>query len=168
MYHPPFTDITYGPWNETPVEKKTHPISWMKEKKSGFSNTIWGGAEINVEQELIELFNLLFADMQLEKLITSNFNSLVHLLGCGEMGASACWVWALQFLALIPPLYCDYWSGLNLPQEHIPYFFFNNQDVKAKCEQDSLCPYKVISFQYEFQDTICFYSNAKRNKHHFF
>ena len=35
------------------------------------------------------------------------------------------------------------WQTLKLPEEHIPYFFNNNEDVKLLCEKDSKCPYKV-------------------------
>ena len=35
------------------------------------------------------------------------------------------------------------WQTLKLPDEHIPYFFNNNKDVKSLCEKDSKCPYKV-------------------------
>ncbi|KAK2194258.1 hypothetical protein NP493_1g07044 [Ridgeia piscesae] len=34
------------------------------------------------------------------------------------------------------------WQTLKLPDEHIPYFFNNNKDVKSLCEKDSKCPYK--------------------------
>ena len=37
----------------------------------------------------------------------------------------------------------DRWSSLGLPREHIPYFFYNNPDVKKLCEEDADCPYKV-------------------------
>lgn len=36
----------------------------------------------------------------------------------------------------------DIWQTLNLPDEHIPYFFKNNEDVKSLCEKDPNCPYK--------------------------
>ncbi|KAJ7411134.1 EGF domain-specific O-linked N-acetylglucosamine transferase [Willisornis vidua] len=38
------------------------------------------------------------------------------------------------------PLYN--YKSINLPDEHIPYFLHNNQDVADICKQDALCPYK--------------------------
>ena len=35
------------------------------------------------------------------------------------------------------------WQSLKLPDEHIPYFFNNNKDMKSLCAKDSKCPYKV-------------------------
>lgn len=35
------------------------------------------------------------------------------------------------------------WKGLNLPDEHIPYYFTNNPDIKSECQHDPECPYKV-------------------------
>ena len=37
----------------------------------------------------------------------------------------------------------DMWSELNLPKEHIPYFFNNNKDYSTACREDQNCPYKV-------------------------
>ncbi|KAK7102557.1 EGF domain-specific O-linked N-acetylglucosamine transferase-like [Littorina saxatilis] len=34
------------------------------------------------------------------------------------------------------------WGGLNLPEEHVPYFFHNNPNVREKCSKDHTCPYK--------------------------
>lgn len=36
------------------------------------------------------------------------------------------------------------WSELKLPQEHIPFFFKNNQDLQILCENDETCSLKVI------------------------
>ncbi|XP_069142595.1 EGF domain-specific O-linked N-acetylglucosamine transferase-like isoform X1 [Argopecten irradians] len=35
------------------------------------------------------------------------------------------------------------WTSLNLPTEHIPYFFYNNPDIKQSCQEDPNCPYKA-------------------------
>jgi protein O-GlcNAc transferase len=37
----------------------------------------------------------------------------------------------------------DFWSELLLPEEHIPYYFYNNRNVRDKCISDDSCPYKV-------------------------
>ncbi|CAH1785030.1 unnamed protein product [Owenia fusiformis] len=34
------------------------------------------------------------------------------------------------------------WTGLNLPEEHIPYYFNNNKQLKKLCNEDDQCPYK--------------------------
>lgn len=35
------------------------------------------------------------------------------------------------------------WAEINLPLQHMPFFFKNNPHVKELCERDHLCPYKV-------------------------
>ena len=40
-------------------------------------------------------------------------------------------------------LLADFWSDLLLPDEHIPYYFYNNKDIREKCIADDNCPYKV-------------------------
>jgi len=35
------------------------------------------------------------------------------------------------------------WTSINLPAEHVAYFFKNNPDVKDLCASDKQCPYKV-------------------------
>ena len=59
-------------------------------------------------------------------------------------------VWQLTLVAMclcvepnVQSADADWWTALGIPREHIPYFFYNNPDVKAACEQDSNCPYKV-------------------------
>ena len=37
----------------------------------------------------------------------------------------------------------DTWQNLKLPDEHIPYFFNNNNHLKTMCEIDPNCPHKV-------------------------
>ncbi|XP_038596623.1 EGF domain-specific O-linked N-acetylglucosamine transferase [Tachyglossus aculeatus] len=34
------------------------------------------------------------------------------------------------------------YKSLNLPEEHIPYFFHSNRHIAMACKQDSHCPYK--------------------------
>ena len=58
----------------------------------------------------------------------------------------------LKFHWLVTCCYGYNWDGLNLPDEHVPYFFTNNPEIKAQCDDDEDCPYKVtldlaISFQ---------------------
>lgn len=36
------------------------------------------------------------------------------------------------------------WSTVNLPAEHIPYFFFNNPAIKRACQNDHTCPYQGL------------------------
>lgn len=35
------------------------------------------------------------------------------------------------------------YENFALPEEHIPYFLYNNQHIATACKQDPLCPYKV-------------------------
>ncbi len=35
------------------------------------------------------------------------------------------------------------WSKINLPKEHMPYFFFSNKSLRKKCIADDNCPFKV-------------------------
>lgn len=35
------------------------------------------------------------------------------------------------------------WSGINLPLQHVPFFFKNNPSVRELCEKDEQCPHKV-------------------------
>ncbi|XP_041350090.1 EGF domain-specific O-linked N-acetylglucosamine transferase-like [Gigantopelta aegis] len=37
------------------------------------------------------------------------------------------------------------WLDLNIPQEHVPYFFTNNPHLRRQCLADSSCPYKNIA-----------------------
>ena len=37
----------------------------------------------------------------------------------------------------------SYWSRLNLPHNHIPYFLFGNTEIQQKCDKDKNCPFKV-------------------------
>ncbi|CAG9768926.1 unnamed protein product [Ceutorhynchus assimilis] len=46
------------------------------------------------------------------------------------------------FLVLIQKISCDNFSSINLPLEHIPYYFTKFPDVAAKCQNDPECPYK--------------------------
>ena len=34
------------------------------------------------------------------------------------------------------------WSRINLPDEHLPYFFNLNPRLKKKCSNDEMCPFK--------------------------
>lgn len=34
-------------------------------------------------------------------------------------------------------------TEINLPEEHIPYYFNSYPEVAEKCKLDSTCPYKV-------------------------
>ncbi|XP_013380466.1 EGF domain-specific O-linked N-acetylglucosamine transferase isoform X2 [Lingula anatina] len=38
----------------------------------------------------------------------------------------------------------DTWSWLNLPEEHIPYYFRNNPKLGEQCSKDEGCPYKDL------------------------
>ncbi|XP_033745660.1 EGF domain-specific O-linked N-acetylglucosamine transferase-like [Pecten maximus] len=35
------------------------------------------------------------------------------------------------------------WTELNLPTEHVPYYFYNNPGIKETCHEDPQCPYKA-------------------------
>lgn len=39
------------------------------------------------------------------------------------------------------PLYS--YANINLPEEHLPYFLYNNQHFAIACKQNPHCPYKV-------------------------
>ncbi len=36
------------------------------------------------------------------------------------------------------------WTELNLPEEHIPYFFTNNPEIREQCRQDPKCPFHAF------------------------
>ena len=38
---------------------------------------------------------------------------------------------------------CFDWESLDLPDDHLPFYFNNNPDIKQQCEEDSACPFKV-------------------------
>lgn len=48
----------------------------------------------------------------------------------------------LKYLLLLQ-VSCDNYSFINLPAEHLPYYFTNFKSVASKCEQDAECPYKT-------------------------
>lgn len=37
------------------------------------------------------------------------------------------------------------WQRLNLPNEHMPYFFNSNPGLRKKCLKEELCPYKELA-----------------------
>ena len=39
---------------------------------------------------------------------------------------------------------CFDWENLDLPEDHLPFYFNNNPSVKQRCEQDNTCPFKVF------------------------
>nr|XP_056715270.1 EGF domain-specific O-linked N-acetylglucosamine transferase isoform X3 [Euleptes europaea] len=39
------------------------------------------------------------------------------------------------------------YENINLPEEHIPYFLYNNQHIATVCKRDPHCPYKILSRQ---------------------
>lgn len=57
------------------------------------------------------------------------------------------WQWTTEILLLFGFGLCltkNAWNDLNLPEEHLPYFFTNNPDLKQRCLNDSKCPYKKL------------------------
>ena len=38
---------------------------------------------------------------------------------------------------------CFDWGSLDLPDDHLPFYFNNNPSVRQLCEEDSACPFKV-------------------------
>ncbi|XP_060095493.1 EGF domain-specific O-linked N-acetylglucosamine transferase isoform X1 [Heteronotia binoei] len=42
----------------------------------------------------------------------------------------------------IPEVPLFSYENINLPEEHIPYFLYNNQHIATVCKQDPHCPYK--------------------------
>jgi len=34
-------------------------------------------------------------------------------------------------------------TDINLPEEHMPYYFNSYHDIAEKCKLDAACPYKV-------------------------
>ncbi|RZC43143.1 EGF domain-specific O-linked N-acetylglucosamine transferase, partial [Asbolus verrucosus] len=45
-------------------------------------------------------------------------------------------------LLLVLQTNCDNFSSINLPDEHLPYYFTNFPQIATKCESDPDCPYK--------------------------
>jgi hypothetical protein len=37
----------------------------------------------------------------------------------------------------------DNFTEINLPKEHIPYYFNSYPEIAEKCKLDATCPYKV-------------------------
>lgn len=58
-------------------------------------------------------------------------------------------------LALLHLSACDNFSSINLPQEHLPYYFASLPNAAEKCRKDKECPYekyldKDLCWGYEF------------------
>lgn len=52
-------------------------------------------------------------------------------------------MWKLiTLLLLFVEVYCDNYSFIDLPANHLPYYFSNFRNIKAKCEEDDDCSYK--------------------------
>uniref|UniRef100_A0A8D0H8C2 EGF domain-specific O-linked N-acetylglucosamine transferase n=1 Tax=Sphenodon punctatus TaxID=8508 RepID=A0A8D0H8C2_SPHPU len=54
----------------------------------------------------------------------------------------------------IPEASFHNYENVNLPEEHIPYFFHNNPHVAAACARDSRCRYKVSILLFKYLKTI--------------
>ena len=52
---------------------------------------------------------------------------------------------------------CFSWESLNIPDEHVPYFFTNNVNIKNECEKEENCSYKVRIV------TDCEFYESKKN-----
>lgn len=51
---------------------------------------------------------------------------------------------ATLILLIVPCVWSDkIWENLNLPEEHIALYFYNNPDLDVKCSRDTSCPFKV-------------------------
>lgn len=50
------------------------------------------------------------------------------------------------FILTVDTVICFSWNTLNLPKEHIPYFFNNNPDIKEECKRDEKCPFQVSPY----------------------
>ncbi len=37
----------------------------------------------------------------------------------------------------------NFWSKINLPKEHMPYYFFSNEKLRNRCFNDEKCPFKL-------------------------
>ncbi len=49
----------------------------------------------------------------------------------------------ILFIILIQTIFSAYnWEKLNLPDNHIPYYFFRNSKIKQMCANDDKCPFK--------------------------
>lgn len=72
--------------------------------------------------------------------------------GIKEACLSAFLLYLLQFTQCTAD--SDLWTRLRLPDEHIPYYFYNNKHIRGLCSRDPDCPYKV-SMIYD----ICFSLN---------
>lgn len=46
------------------------------------------------------------------------------------------------FFVLLLQVLCDNYSTINLPEEHLPYYFANFPKIAEKCLNDDDCPYK--------------------------
>ena len=57
--------------------------------------------------------------------------------------ASINWISCFALLLMALHARSFEWASLKLPEEHIPYFFTNNPDIRDVCDKDATCPYKV-------------------------
>lgn len=48
----------------------------------------------------------------------------------------------LPLLALVSVGHCFDWDSLDLPEDHLPFYFNNNPSVKKLCETEKDCPFK--------------------------
>lgn len=49
----------------------------------------------------------------------------------------------ILIIPFILKVFCEFnYSSINLPKEHIPYYFYNFPDEAGKCLSNELCPYK--------------------------
>lgn len=61
-------------------------------------------------------------------------------------------------LFLYKDVFSDNFSTINLPDEHLPYYFATFQKIAEKCELDPECPYKNVLYKnkcwgYEYECT---------------
>lgn len=51
-------------------------------------------------------------------------------------------IWIFFILFYNVPVLCDNFSVINLPVEHLPYYFSTYSDISKNCAEDPDCPYK--------------------------
>jgi len=58
---------------------------------------------------------------------------------------------ALATIAMVlgvgEPLIVD-WNKVNLPEEHVPYYFHSHPELRDQCSLDNACPYRVSSYRF--------------------
>lgn len=160
------------------VQMKTYlwalPIVWLPSIRScdcHYASSLHPGIGFSLFPGIMWVHSIPESDLHLKwvMIFSESFSTFVHVRMAVD-GRGHILTILLMVVVVVPLLDGSYqWSSLNLPEEHIPYFFRNNPDIKQKCEQDSYCPHKVgckikISIWLPYYDVLCCQSNTVKTR----